>query len=146
MKKLDKLDEVLAETPRVRADLGYPPLVTPMSQMVGVQATSNVLAGERYKNISKEVQAYIKGEYGKAPGTIDADLMKKVLGDEEPITCRFADTLADGLPEAREYLGKRATCDEDVLSYIAFPQQAEAFFEKREEKRRRTFSYSIKSI
>ncbi len=146
MNKLDKLDEVLAETPRVRADMGYPPLVTPLSQMVGVQATKNVLDGERYKNIAKEIQGYIKGEYGKAPGTIDPALVKKVLGDEEPVTCRFADTLSDGIPAAREYLGKKATCDEDVLSYIAFPQQAEAFFEKREEKRRRTFSYSIKSV
>ena len=146
MKKLDKLEEVLAETPRVRADMGYPPLVTPLSQMVGVQATKNVLDGERYKNIAKEIQGYIKGEYGKAPGTIDPALVKKVLGDEQPVTCRFADTLSDGLPEARAYLGDRATCDEDVLSYIAFPQQAEAFFAKRDEKKRRTFSYSIKSL
>ena len=146
MNKLDKLDEVLAETPRVRADMGYPPLVTPLSQMVGVQATKNVLDGERYKNITKEIQGYIKGEYGKAPGTIDPELVTKVLGDEKPITCRFADTLSDGLPAAREYLGDRATCDEDVLSYIAFPQQAEAFFDKRDEKKRRTFSYSIKSV
>ncbi|MCD7827701.1 MAG: pyruvate carboxylase subunit B [Clostridiales bacterium] len=146
MKKLDKLDDVLAETPKVRADLGYPPLVTPMSQMVGVQATNNVLAGERYKNISKEVQAYIKGEYGKAPGTVNPELIKKVLGDEKPITCRFADTLEPGLPAAREYLGDRATCDEDVLSYIAFPQQAEAFFDKRDEKRNRTFTYAIKKV
>lgn len=145
-KKLDKLDEVLAETPRVRKDLGYPPLVTPMSQMVGVQATQNVLLGERYKNISKEVRSYIKGEYGKAPGEINKDLMKKVLGDEQPITCRFADTLPDGIPAAREYLGDRATCDEDVLSYIAFPQQAEAFFDKRDELKKRTFTYSIKKI
>ena len=72
--------------------------------------------------------------------------MKKVLGDEKPVTCRFADTLSDGLPAAREYLGDRATCDEDVLSYIAFPQQAEAYFDKRDEKKRRTFSYSIKSV
>lgn len=145
-KKLDKLDEVLAETPRVRKDLGYPPLVTPMSQMVGVQATQNVLLGERYKNISKEVRSYIKGEYGKAPGEIDKDLMKKVLGDEQPVTCRFADTLSDGIPAAREYLGDRATCDEDVLSYIAFPQQAEAFFDRRDELKKRTFTYSIKKI
>ncbi|MBR5497436.1 MAG: pyruvate carboxylase subunit B [Clostridia bacterium] len=146
MNKLDKLDEVLAETPRVRADLGYPPLVTPLSQMVGVQATKNVLDGERYKNIAKEIQGYIKGEYGKAPGEIKPELITKVLGDEKPVTCRFADTLADGLPEARAYLGSRATCDEDVLSYIAFPQQAEAFFEKRDDLRKRTFSFSIKEV
>ncbi len=146
MKKLDKLDDVLAETPKVREDLGYPPLVTPMSQMVGVQATNNVLAGERYKNISKEVQAYIKGEYGKAPGKVNPELIKKVLGNEKPITCRYADTLEPGLPVAREYLGDRATCDEDVLSYIAFPQQAEAFFDKRDEKKNRTFTYAIKKV
>lgn len=146
MNKLDKLDEVLAETPRVRADMGYPPLVTPLSQMVGVQATKNVLDGERYKNIAKEIQGYIKGEYGKSPGEIKPELITKVLGDEQPITCRFADTLPDGLPAAREYLGSRATCDEDVLSYIAFPQQAEAFFEKRDDLKKRTFSFSIKEV
>lgn len=145
-KKLDKLDEVLLETPRVREDLGYPPLVTPMSQMVGVQATANVLAGERYKNISKEVKSYIRGEYGKAPGKVSEELQKLVLGDEKPITGRFADTLAPGLDAAREYLGSRATCDEDVLSYIAFPAQAEAFFDKRDEKKKNTFTYSIKKV
>ncbi len=145
-KKLDKLDEVLLETPRVREDLGYPPLVTPMSQMVGVQATANVLAGERYKNISKEVKSYIKGEYGKAPGKVSEELQKLVLGEEKPYTGRFADTLAPGMEEAKAYLGDRATCEEDVLSYIAFPTQAEAFFEKREEMKKNTFSYTIQRI
>lgn len=144
--KLDKLDEVLLETPRVREDLGYPPLVTPMSQMVGVQATSNVLAGERYKNISKEVKSYIKGEYGKAPGKVSEELQKLVLGDEKPIEGRYADTLEPGVEAARAYLGDRATCDEDVLSYIAFPTQAEAFFDKRDAKKKNTFKYSIKRI
>ena len=144
--KLDKLDEVLAETPRVREDLGYPPLVTPMSQMVGVQATANVLAGERYKNVSKEVRNYIKGEYGRAPGKINEELAKKILGDEQPVTCRYADLLEPGIPAAREYLGDRATCDEDVLSYIAFPAQAEAFFDKRNEKKKNTFSYRIEKL
>ena len=91
-KKLDKLDEVLAEVPNVRKDMGYPPLVTPMSQMVGVQATSNVLNG-RYANISKEIKAYVKGEYGRAPGEVSEELKKMILGDEQPLTCRFADTL-----------------------------------------------------
>ena len=145
-KKLDKLDEVLAETPRVREDLGYPPLVTPMSQMVGVQATANVLAGERYKNISKEVKSYIKGEYGKAPGEVSPELQKLVLGDEKPYTGRFADTLEPGVEAARAYLGSRATCDEDVLSYIAFPTQAEAFFDKRDAKKKNTFSYTIRKV
>lgn len=144
--KMDKFSEVLAETPRVRKDLGYPPLVTPMSQMVGVQATANVLAGERYKNISKEVKAYIRGEYGKAPGEIDKDLQKKVLGDEQPITCRFADTLEPGFEKAKAEIGEKAHCDEDVLSYIAFPTQAEAFFDKRDEQKKNTFTYAIQKI
>ncbi|MGN0570776.1 MAG: pyruvate carboxylase subunit B [Candidatus Fimenecus sp.] len=144
--KMDKFPEVLAETPRVRKDLGYPPLVTPMSQMVGVQATANVLAGERYKNISKEVKAYIRGEYGKAPGEIDKDLQKKVLGDEQPISCRFADTLEPGFEKAKAEIGDKAHSDEDVLSYIAFPTQAEAFFDKRDEQKKNTFTYAIQKI
>ena len=144
--KLDKLDEVLLETPRVREDLGYPPLVTPMSQMVGVQATANVLAGERYKNISKEVKSYIKGEYGQAPGKVSEDLQKLVLGEEKPYTGRFADTLEPAFEATKAELGSKAKSDEDVLSYIAFPMQAEAFFEKRDEKERNTFKYTIKEI
>ena len=144
--KMDKFEEVLAETPRVRKDLGYPPLVTPMSQMVGVQATANVLAGERYKNISKEVKAYIRGEYGRAPGEIDKDLQKKVLGDEQPITCRFADTLEPGFEKAKKAIGALAHSDEDVLSYIAFPTQAEAFLKEREEKKHNTFTYAITKV
>ena len=145
-KKMDKFEEVLAETPRVRADLGYPPLVTPMSQMVGVQATSNVLAGERYKNVSKEIRAYVKGEYGKAPGKMNPELIKKVLGDEKPIEGRYADTLGDGYEAAKAEIGDKAHSEEDVLSYIAFPTQAEAFFDKRDEKTRNTFTYSIEKI
>ncbi len=144
--KMDKFEEVLAETPRVRKDLGYPPLVTPMSQMVGVQATANVLAGERYKNISKEVKAYIRGEYGRAPGEIDKELQKKVLGDEQPITCRFADTLEPGFEKAKKEIGALAHSDEDVLSYIAFPTQAEAFLKEREEKKHNTFTYAITKV
>ena len=144
--KLDKLDEVLLETPRVRVDLGYPPLVTPMSQMVGVQATANVLAGERYKNISKEVKSYIKGEYGQAPGKVSEDLQKLVLGEEKPYTGRFADTLEPAFEATKAELGSKAKSDEDVLSYIAFPMQAEAYFEKRDEKERNTFKYTIKEI
>ncbi len=144
--KLDKLDEVLLETPRVREDLGYPPLVTPMSQMVGVQATANVLAGERYKNISKEVKSYIKGEYGQAPGKVSEELQKLVLGDEKPFTGRFADTLEPAFDAAKAELGSKAKSDEDVLSYIAFPMQAEAYFEKRDEKERNTFKYTIKEV
>ena len=143
--KLDKFEEVLQEVPRVRADMGYPPLVTPMSQMVGVQATQNVLLG-KYKNVSKDVRSYLKGEYGKAPGEINADLLKQVLGDEKPIEGRFADSLAPAFEQTKAELGSKAKSDEDVLSYIAFPMQAEAFFEKRDEKERNTFKYTIKEV
>ena len=144
--KLDKLEEVLLEVPRVRKDMGYPPLVTPLSQMVGVQATSNVLNGERYKNISKEILNYIHGDYGKAPGEIDKDLSEKVLQGKEPVTTRFADTLEPGFEKAKEEIGKLAKSEEDVLSYALFPTQAEAFFEKREEKAKNTFKYTIREV
>ena len=145
-KSLDKLDEVLAEVPRVRKDLGYPPLVTPMSQMVGVQATANVLAGERYKNVSKEIKAYLHGEYGRAPGEINREIQEKILGDEKPVTVRYADLLEPGFEKAKAELGERAKSDEDVLSYIAFPAQAEKFFDNREIREKNTFSYSIEQI
>ena len=144
--KLEKLEEVLLEVPRVRKDMGYPPLVTPLSQMVGVQATSNVLNGERYKNISKEILNYIHGDYGKAPGEIDKELSEKVLQGKEPVTCRFADTLEPGFEKAKEEIGKLAKSEEDVLSYALFPTQAEAFFEKREEKAKNTFKYTIREV
>ena len=139
----DRLDEVLAEIPNVRKDLGYPPLVTPISQMVGVQATANVLAGERYKNVSKEVKAYLRGEYGKAPGNVDPELVKKVWGDEEIITGRFADTLEPAFDTYKAEIGDKARSTEDVLSYIAFPTNAEKFFASREEKESNTVNYTI---
>ena len=128
----DKLDLVLAETPRVRADLGYPPLVTPTSQIVGAQATANVLSGERYKVISNEVRAYLRGEYGAAPGELNQDLVKKALGDTPQFKGRFADTLAAGLPGATNAAGDKAQTPEDVLSYAMFPQVFEQFVAKRE--------------
>jgi oxaloacetate decarboxylase alpha subunit len=140
---MDRLDEVLSETPKVRKDLGYPPLVTPMSQMVGVQAVSNVLAGERYKNISKEIKAYLKGEYGRTPGELDVKLQKQVLGDEKPLTIRFADTLEPAFEKTKKELAGVARNDEDVLSYIAFPQIAEKFFKDREERESKIVSYTI---
>ena len=143
---LDKLEEVLQETPKVRKDLGYPPLVTPMSQMVGVQAAINVLTGERYKSVTNEIKAYLRGEYGKAPGEIDPDLVKKVLGDEKPITTRFADTLEPAFEKTKKELGSLAQSDEDVLSYIAFPQIAEKFFKEREDRKAKTVSYSIRKV
>lgn len=143
MNMYDKLDDVLKEVPNVRKDLGYPPLVTPISQMVGSQATQNVLLGERYKNVSKEIRAYLRGEYGKAPGTVDSELVKKVLGDEQPVTCRFADTLEPEFEAKKKEIGSKARCDEDVLSYIAFPANAEKFFDDREEKESNTVNYTI---
>ena len=142
-KALDKLPEVLAEVPRVREDLGYPPLVTPSSQMVGVQATQNDLLGERYKNVSKEIKAYLRGEYGKAPGKVNEDLRKKVLGDEQPVECRFADLLQPGLEAAKAEIGDLAKSEEDVLSYVAFPQIAEKFLQNRAEKEKNTVTYTI---
>ncbi len=141
---IDKLDAVLEETPKVRADLGYPPLVTPLSQMVGVQATVNVLLGERYKNVGKEIKSYIRGEYGTAPGEVNQELAKKVLGGEPVITGRYAESIKPEFEEAKKYLGERATCEEDVLSYIAFPQQAEQYFEKRDRGIKAV--YSIKEV
>jgi oxaloacetate decarboxylase alpha subunit len=143
---LDKLPEVLQEIPRVRKELGYPPLVTPMSQIVGVQAAANVLMGGRYLSISKEVKSYFKGEYGKAPGAVDVEVEKMVLGDEKPITQRFADTLEPEFEKAKKEIGSLAKNDEDVLSYIAFPQIAEKFFRNREENTALKVSYSIKKI
>ena len=143
---MDKYEAVLAEVPAVRKDLGYPPLVTPMSQMVGVQATQNVLMGERYKNIGKEVRAYVHGDYGKAPGELDTDLVKKVLGDEKPITHRPADDLPDEFEKVKAELGDLCESDEDVLSYIAFPQVAEKFLAARKEKKQNTVTYKIERI
>ena len=143
---IDKLEAVLEETPRVRADLGYPPLVTPMSQMVGVQATVNVLLGERYKNIGKEIKAYIHGEYGKAPGEIDPELIRKVLGDQPMVTGRYAETLEPEFPAAKATLGDLAESDLDVLSYIVFPQPAEQYFEERERRRALVTSYTIEEV
>ncbi len=144
--KMDKFDEVLLETPRVREDLGYPPLVTPMSQMVGVQATNNVLAGERYKNVSKEVKSYLRGEYGKAPGEVNEDVRKQILGDVKLIEGRYADTLEPEFEKAKAEIGDKAKSDEDVLSYIAFPAQAEKFFDYREEMKDKIYTYEFKTV
>ena len=144
--KMDKFDEVLLETPRVREDLGYPPLVTPMSQMVGVQATNNVLAGERYKNVSKEVKSYLRGEYGKAPGEVNEEVRKQILGDAELIEGRYADTLEPEFEKAKAEIGDKAKSDEDILSYIAFPAQAEKFFDYREEMKDKIYTYEFKAV
>ena len=143
MNALDKFDEALIETPKVRADMGYPPLVTPTSQMVGVQAVRNVLDGERYKTVSKEIKAYCRGEYGRTPAPIDEAIKARILGDEKPIEGRYADTLAPIVDPTRQKLGDLARSDEDVLSYIAFPNLAEKFFEERKAKEENSVTYSI---
>ena len=142
---MDKFEDVLLEVPKVREDLGYPPLVTPTSQIVGVQATNNVLAGERYKNVTKEVKAYLRGEYGKAPGEVNKDLQKKIVGDDV-VTCRFADTLEPQFEKTKAELAGVARNDEDVLSYIAFPQVAEKFFTARKEKEENKATYTIEQM
>ena len=143
MHALDKVEEALAETPRVRADMGYPPLVTPTSQMVGVQAVRNVLDGERYKTVSKEIKAYCRGEYGKTPAPVDPEIQKLILGDEKPLETRYADTLPPIVEDTRKKLEGIAQSDEDVLSYIAFPSLAEKFFAERKKKQENEVTYTI---
>ncbi|WP_040214117.1 oxaloacetate decarboxylase subunit alpha [Clostridium polynesiense] len=128
---LDKYEEVLREIPRVREDLGYPPLVTPLSQMVGTQAVFNVLSGQRYKMVPKEIKEYVKGLYGKSPAPIKEEIRSKIIGDEEVITVRPADLIKPEIEKARDEIGEIAESFEDVLSYILFPQVAKSFFEYR---------------
>ena len=132
--KLDKLPEVLAEVPNVRKDAGYPPLVTPSSQIVGTQAVLNIISGERYKMVSKEFKGIVRGEYGKTPVDIAPDFRKKIIGNEKPITYRPADALGPELDKLREEVKPWAIQDEDVLSYALFEQVAVKFFEKRKAK------------
>lgn len=131
----DKYDEVLKEIPRVRADLGYPPLVTPSSQIVGTQAVLNVLMGERYKMVPKETKDIVRGMYGKTPVSISEEIRKKIIGDEEPITCRPADLLEPELAKMEAKMKDYKEKDEDVLSYALFPQQAIDFFKFRQAQR-----------
>lgn len=128
----DKYEQVLEEVPRVRKDLGYPPLVTPTSQIVGTQAVLNVVMGERYKMVTKETKGLVKGEYGTLPMPIDKAFSKKILGAEEPITCRPADLIPAELDRYREESKEYAESEEDVLSYALFPQVATNFFKYRQ--------------
>ena len=144
---LDKFDEALKETPAVRKDMGYPPLVTPTSQLVGTQAVQNVLAGERYKNVGAEIKAYCRGEYGRTPAPIDPEVRAKILGEEKPIEGRYADSLpTDTFEKTAEKLGDTAKCEEDVLSYIAFPAVAEKFFDNRRVEEEKKVRYSIEAL
>lgn len=127
----DKYEAVLREIPRVREDLGFPPLVTPLSQMVGTQAVFNILAGERYKMVPKEIKEYVRGLYGSSPAPINEEVKKKIIGDQEVITVRPADLLEPEIEKNKAEIGELATSLEDVLSYIVFPQVAKKFFEDR---------------
>ena len=129
--KEDKLDEVLREVPEVRKDLGYLPLVTPTSQIVGTQAVLNVLMGERYKMVTKETKGVCKGEYGRTPVPIDEEFRKKIIGDEKAITCRPADLIKPELDKVRKDAAEWIEQEEDVLSYALFEQVAVKFFEQR---------------
>lgn len=129
--KEDKLNEVLQEVPRVRKDAGYPPLVTPTSQIVGTQAVFNVIMGERYKTVTKEFKGIVRGEYGRTPVPIDPAFRKKIIGDEKPIDCRPADLLEPEMDKLRKECAEWITQDEDVLSYAQFGQVAVKFFEHR---------------
>ena len=128
---LNRMSEVLAEIPQVREDLGFPPLVTPTSQIVGTQALLNVLAGARYKTITNEVKLYLQGRYGKTPGPINSIVRQQAIGNEEAIECRPADLLKDEMESLRHDIGALATCAEDVLSYAMFPEIGRAFLEQR---------------
>lgn len=129
--KEDKLEEVLKEVPRVRKDLGYPPLVTPTSQIVGTQAVLNVIMGERYKMVTKETKGICKGEYGRTPVPIDEEFRKKIIGNEKAISCRPADMIKPELDKLKKEAAEWIEQDEDVLSYALFDQVAVKFFEQR---------------
>ena len=129
---LNRMSEVLAEIPRVREDLGFPPLVTPTSQIVGTQAFFNVLAGERYKTITNEVKLYLQGRYGKAPGKVSEQLRKQAIGSEEVIDVRPADLLKPELDRLRSEIGALAKSEEDVLTFAMFPDIGRKFLEERE--------------
>lgn len=131
----DQLEDVLLEVPRVRADAGYPPLVTPSSQIVGTQAVFNIIGGERYKMVTKEFKGLVRGEYGATPVAIDPEFAKKIIGDEQPITCRPADLLKPELDTMREEMKEWYEQEEDVLTYAQFGQVAVKFFEKRRDEK-----------
>lgn len=132
-KALDRMPEVLEEIPRVRAEVGYPPLVTPLSQIVGTQAVINVITGNRWAVVPNEMRDYMKGLYGRPPGPISPDIQKKVLGDEEPITCRPADLITETFEDYAKEIGDLARNEEDVISYALFPKETRTYLETHRE-------------
>jgi len=137
---IDKLPKVLEEVPKVRKELGYPPLVTPTSQIVGTQAVLNVLSGKRYSMVPKEVKDYAKGLYGRPPAPIDEKVKKKIIGDEKIITMRPADLLKPELKTISKEAKQFFESEEDALTYVLFPQAAVEFFKKRRTKREESMS------
>jgi oxaloacetate decarboxylase alpha subunit len=135
-KALNRLQEVLAEIPKIREDLGFPPLVTPTSQIVGTQAVLNVLSGKRYKLVPAEVKAYVKGLYGRPPAPINEEVKIAAIGDEQQINCRPADLLAVNWAKLKEEVGDLAKSEEDLISYALFPQVARSYFEHRKTARK----------
>ena len=128
---LERMNDVLDEVPKVRHDLGYPPLVTPTSQIVGTQAVLNVLTGSRYKNITNEVKYYLQGRYGKAPGKVNSIVRQQAIGNEDVIDCRPADLLQPEMHKLRDEIGELASTEEDVLTYAMFPDIGKQFLEQR---------------
>ena len=133
--KADQLEEVLKEVPRVRKDSGFPPLVTPTSQIVGTQAVFNVITGERYKTVTKEFKGLVKGEYGKTPVDIDPEFQKQILKGEQPITCRPADLLEPEFETMKKEAAEWTEQEEDILTYAMFPKVAPNFFKARRDKK-----------
>ena len=133
--QLDRLSDVLNEVPKVRADAGYPPLVTPTSQIVGTQAVLNIITGQRYKMCTNEFKGLVRGSYGRTPVEIDPEFRRRIIGDETPITCRPADQLAPELDRLRDEAAEYIEQEEDVLSYAQFDKVATKFFERRRDKK-----------
>lgn len=146
MNAYDRLDEVLVETAKVHEEFGYPPLGTPFSQIVGTQATMNVIAGERYKTIPKESKAYMLGKYGAFPAPVDPDVQKKIIGDEAPITCRPADLIEPEWEKFKAELGDLAETDEDICMYALFPPVVRSYLEDRKKRKSLMHTYKIERV
>ncbi|MGL6064877.1 MAG: oxaloacetate decarboxylase subunit alpha [Fusobacteriaceae bacterium] len=145
-KAANRYEEVLREIPKVREDLGFPPLVTPLSQMVGTQAVFNVLSGERYKMVPKEIKDFVKGLYGKSPAPMNPEIVHKIIGDEVPYTGRPADLLGAELETLKLEIGKLAKTDEDVLIYAMFPQIGKGYLENREKPKNINKEIKVQNI
>jgi len=142
----DRIDEVLVENARVHKEFGYPPLGTPFSQIVGTQATMNVINGERYKVVPKESKLYMQGRYGAFPAPVDPEVQKKIIGDEPVITCRPGELIPPGWEKAKEEIGDLAVCDEEILEYALFPAVARPFLERKREREQQSVKFTIERM